>query len=962
MATSKFLRTFRTVQGTPITAAAIWLVPQANSYPTGALALTPHATRDGQYYRDNVPDGEYKIYIDPAGGSSPTLYEEEIWIGEARITTISNHFDEADSFKLKTTGIKDKAVTKYVEFKNLFYKSRDCETPNIIFRNSNSTYGSNVSLNDPDDDFLSLGIQKILRLTYGTLAGGGLEFYFSKDGIQSIEIDRNNLAIGDTISAGFYLKPNLPNPNSQIYYGSLIFYTSALGYINNIDTSFSLSGNSINRLQLTGVIPATTKFLRFVIRNLGDVTASNVIDIGGWFLIKGSADTNTLYINYLDRNTLSNYNEGLALSDGKLNVDFSVVKFRTNTPLDVADFGNSFSGVTHLQEGGLLRVSKPVSGSNYQAIFFPELTNVKFQIKEGFGAHLLVGRVGNSEYYSLLVSTSGGVDIYHFTDSGNSSTSIASGVSLPYRIDTLGTIIKAEILTNGIIQISAKRLADDNFVLCASFNSSLLVGATVRFGCIISPSNQTNRVKFMGFYDEDYLSFENGKKIIDRAHDENGALNIENLDENYSIIIQKAGGNNIVTDLGSLKELILKDVGLVGGKQLTVTDFSINGSNTGNLSMTGEDLFIDATSHAYYGIFLDTGFDLCFKGDYASTHFCLGKNSSGDFSAVILSSSNFGNAYDFDADGTYTDIIDLDLASLTVRRWDSVNDLIWVSYKNGIYEFRLKKSGENDFTHWFSLNWDSLGNWDHLIEPKLGFVVNSAYGSPQKVASLSPIYYRNNLSAAAANSMVSNFRWKTMTVCGDSICVPSDAWHSYVKDTLDLLSVTNLGESGALITWQTGQITPTICDQIAGITSADIIIIAAGTNDYNGSRSIGSLATAMSKTIVNLDWEIFIEALRYICDYLVNNFPTSVILFATPIQRADGRTPNGGNELKAYADAIIEVANYYGIGVIDNFGNCGITVETSSTYLADGLHPNTAGKKRMGTYMSNIINLFGMRE
>lgn len=106
MATSKFLRTFRSVAGAPITTATIWLVPQANTYPTGALALTAHGTRDGQYYRDNVPDGEYKIYIDPAGGSSPTLYEEEIWIGEARITTISDHFDAADSYKLKGSGIK----------------------------------------------------------------------------------------------------------------------------------------------------------------------------------------------------------------------------------------------------------------------------------------------------------------------------------------------------------------------------------------------------------------------------------------------------------------------------------------------------------------------------------------------------------------------------------------------------------------------------------------------------------------------------------------------------------------------------------------------------------------------------------------------------------------------------------------------------------------------------------------
>lgn len=111
MATSKFLRTFRTTTGTPITAATIWLVPQSDTYPTNALALTPHATRDGQYYRDNVPDGEYKIYIDPAGGSSPTLYDEHIWLGEQRVTTISDHFDAADSYKLKASGIQDQTKT-----------------------------------------------------------------------------------------------------------------------------------------------------------------------------------------------------------------------------------------------------------------------------------------------------------------------------------------------------------------------------------------------------------------------------------------------------------------------------------------------------------------------------------------------------------------------------------------------------------------------------------------------------------------------------------------------------------------------------------------------------------------------------------------------------------------------------------------------------------------------------------
>lgn len=105
MATSKFYRYFQAA-GSPLITANIWLVPQANSYPAGALALTPHGTRNGIYYRDNVPDGEYKVYIDPAGGSSPTLYEEKLWIGEQRITGLAEHFDPAESYKIKPTGLK----------------------------------------------------------------------------------------------------------------------------------------------------------------------------------------------------------------------------------------------------------------------------------------------------------------------------------------------------------------------------------------------------------------------------------------------------------------------------------------------------------------------------------------------------------------------------------------------------------------------------------------------------------------------------------------------------------------------------------------------------------------------------------------------------------------------------------------------------------------------------------------
>lgn len=107
MATSKFLRLFLTNAGEPLLGATIYLVPQANSYPTGAILLTAHPTRSGVYEADGVAHGEYKIYI---GSGTPTLYTEHIWVGENFISIIANGFDVTTG-QLTTAGIKDLAVT-----------------------------------------------------------------------------------------------------------------------------------------------------------------------------------------------------------------------------------------------------------------------------------------------------------------------------------------------------------------------------------------------------------------------------------------------------------------------------------------------------------------------------------------------------------------------------------------------------------------------------------------------------------------------------------------------------------------------------------------------------------------------------------------------------------------------------------------------------------------------------------
>lgn len=95
MATSsKFVKFFETTGRVPITTARIWLVPQADAYPTNALELTLDTTRDGQYYRNAVPDGEYKIYMDVDGGTSPVLYTSNIYHAENRLTTEINRLKQ----------------------------------------------------------------------------------------------------------------------------------------------------------------------------------------------------------------------------------------------------------------------------------------------------------------------------------------------------------------------------------------------------------------------------------------------------------------------------------------------------------------------------------------------------------------------------------------------------------------------------------------------------------------------------------------------------------------------------------------------------------------------------------------------------------------------------------------------------------------------------------------------------
>jgi hypothetical protein len=106
MATSKYIATLRTNSGSPLQNAKVWIVPNGSTYPDGALALTEHSTILGRYYRTGVPDGEYDIWMDPAGGTSPSLYDSNLFHAEKRLSTIVNFVYTA----FDTTAQKLKAI------------------------------------------------------------------------------------------------------------------------------------------------------------------------------------------------------------------------------------------------------------------------------------------------------------------------------------------------------------------------------------------------------------------------------------------------------------------------------------------------------------------------------------------------------------------------------------------------------------------------------------------------------------------------------------------------------------------------------------------------------------------------------------------------------------------------------------------------------------------------------------
>lgn len=201
-----------------------------------------------------------------------------------------------------------------------------------------------------------------------------------------------------------------------------------------------------------------------------------------------------------------------------------------------------------------------------------------------------------------------------------------------------------------------------------------------------------------------------------------------------------------------------------------------------------------------------------------------------------------------------------------------------------------------------------------------------------------------------------------MDTLGDSITYLA-SWQSTVVDRLGLASYNNHGISGATITASANSMT----DNVVNVSSsADIVTVFGGTNDFMGNYPMGTLVNYGG----TFNKSTFIGALQYICEYLINYMPTKRIILIAPYQQdyktvsdagftlaANGYVKNSqGFTLEDYVNSILVVGKYYGLPTLDLYHTSGCNKLNILTYTYDKCHPSKYGGIVFGRQISKFID------
>lgn len=180
----------------------------------------------------------------------------------------------------------------------------------------------------------------------------------------------------------------------------------------------------------------------------------------------------------------------------------------------------------------------------------------------------------------------------------------------------------------------------------------------------------------------------------------------------------------------------------------------------------------------------------------------------------------------------------------------------------------------------------------------------------------------------------------TYTAEGDSApnTIASPNFSDALKEKLGFDELLNYGVNGVSISSNTATLPEyAIVKTVKGMQSGDIIVVAAGTNDYGTSVPLGRIEDRTEET--------FYGALYLLYDFLKTNRANAKVFVVKPIRRQNDGKNKAGHTLEDYRVAIETRADEFGLTVIDGYAAPidPKTEEGRKKHILDGLHPNVEG-------------------
>ena len=212
--------------------------------------------------------------------------------------------------------------------------------------------------------------------------------------------------------------------------------------------------------------------------------------------------------------------------------------------------------------------------------------------------------------------------------------------------------------------------------------------------------------------------------------------------------------------------------------------------------------------------------------------------------------------------------------------------------------------------------------------------------------------YKTLISDIYSGKLQKNWENKVISAIGDSITdgFGSSDGNGYLmklSDILNLKRINNYGVAGTAIggTDDTAFVNRFLNESLSTYqeidSETDLIFIFGGHNDFETQGNLGDTTN-----------ETLYGSLYLLYNGLKEKYPSATIVFATPLQRAE---EGGNNFMRGVARIIKDYCDTNNIPVIDLYNESGITIENSSTYLMDGVHPNDEGYTLVANAIANFL-------